>query len=104
MAEWFEGFEGFEALEGGASILGIAAGIGAALLAPVVIPVLGKAGKPVVKTVVREGMWLYEKGKEALTEMNDAWDDIVAEVQHEMHQSQEPQPASRGPENIPVED
>ncbi|GAB4345284.1 MAG: hypothetical protein OHK0047_38580 [Leptolyngbyaceae cyanobacterium] len=108
MADWLEGLEGlegFEALEGNVGIFGIAAGIGAALLAPVVLPVLGKAGKPMVKAVVKEGMWLYEKGKEALTEMNDAWEDIVAEVQYEMHQPEEPQSAtSRGPENIPVED
>lgn len=106
MAEWFEGFEGFEALEGGVGIFGIAAGIGAALLAPVVIPILGQAGKPVVKTVVKESLWLYEKGKEAMTEMSDAWEDVVAEARYEMNQSQETKTTtvSKGPETIPVEE
>lgn len=106
MADWFEGLEGFEALEGSTGILGVAAGIGAALLAPIVIPVLGQVGKPVVKTVVKEGLWLYEKGKEAMTEMSDAWEDVVAEARYEMHQSQQQSATTTntGPANIPVED
>lgn len=98
-----EGIEGIEAFEG-AGVLGIAAGIGAALLAPVVLPLLGQAGKPIVKNVVKQGMMLYEKGKESIAEVTDAWEDILAEAQYEVAQSQSQDAAETQPQNIPVTD
>ncbi len=107
--QWFEGLEGlegFEALEGGAGLVTIAAGIGAMLLAPVIAPILGQAGKPVVKRAIREGILFYERGKETLAEMGDAWEDIVAEARYEASQVQQErvtEPTSE-PHAIPVED
>lgn len=68
--------------EGG--IPAIAAGIGALILAPVVIPVLAGMGKPAAKAVIKESIKLYEKGKESLAEVGEIFEDIVAEAKAEI--------------------
>jgi len=48
---------------------GLAIGIGAAVLAPTVLPVLVGAAKPLVKAAIKGGIILYEKGKENLQKL-----------------------------------
>lgn len=46
--------------------------IGAAIvLAPVILPVIGAALRPVVKAGLRGGMLLYEKGREVAGEISE---------------------------------
>ena len=42
-------------------VTGLAAGIGASLLAPVVLPFLARIAKPLTKSVIKTGITLYEK-------------------------------------------
>ncbi|BAZ07303.1 DUF5132 domain-containing protein [Calothrix sp. NIES-3974] len=68
---------------------GIIAGIGAVLLAPVLIPVVAKVGKPIAKSVVKGGIVLLEKSKGAFAEMGETWEDIVAEARAELAEAKQ---------------
>ncbi|MDH6059210.1 DUF5132 domain-containing protein [Chrysosporum bergii ANA360D] len=63
---------------------GIIAGIGAVLLAPVLIPVVAGIGKPIVKSLVKGGIVAYERSRGAFAEMGETWEDIIAEAKAEI--------------------
>lgn len=63
---------------------GIIAGIGAVLLAPVVIPVVAGIGKPIAKSLIKGGIVLYEKSKGAVAELGETWEDMIAEARAEL--------------------
>ena len=65
-------------------IPGIAAGVGAVVLAPVLIPAVAKASKPVAKALIKGGMIAYKKSKSAIAETGEILEDLVAEVQAEL--------------------
>lgn len=67
-------------------IPGILIGIGA-MLAPKLVPQLGTALRPLVKTAVRAGYALVEKGREIAAETSEELQDIVAEVKAEHEQT-----------------
>jgi galactitol-specific phosphotransferase system IIC component len=67
---------------------GLAIGIGAAVLAPVVMPVLVSVVKPLAKAAIKGGIVLYEKGREAVAEVSEMTEDIVAEAKAELAESQ----------------
>ena len=68
-------------------ITGLAIGIGTALFAPQVIPALAGVVKPLAKAAIKGGLVVYEKGKEAVAEVGEMMEDIVAEVKAEMEES-----------------
>ncbi|HEY9811273.1 MAG TPA: DUF5132 domain-containing protein [Halomicronema sp.] len=68
--------------------VGLVVGIGALLLAPVVIPLAAGVGKPLVKGVIKGGITLAEKTKGMLAEVGESVEDIVAEAKAEMAESQ----------------
>ena len=59
-------------------------GISAIVLAPIVAPVLVKAGKPLAKAAIKRGLRLYEQGKGAIAEAGEVFEDLVAEAQSEL--------------------
>ncbi|WP_017316496.1 DUF5132 domain-containing protein [Mastigocladopsis repens] len=63
---------------------GIIAGIGAVLLAPVVIPVVAGIGKPIAKSLIKGGLVLYEKSRGAVAELGETFEDMVAEARAEL--------------------
>lgn len=63
---------------------GIIAGIGAVLLAPVVIPVVAGVGKPIAKSLIKGGISLYERSRGAFAELGETWEDMVAEARAEL--------------------
>ncbi|HMK43014.1 MAG TPA: DUF5132 domain-containing protein [Dissulfurispiraceae bacterium] len=65
-------------------LTGLAIGIGAAVIAPSVIPVLASAFKPAAKAAIKGGVLLYEKGKESIAEMSEVMEDIIAEAKAEL--------------------
>jgi len=65
---------------------GIAIGIGAVLLAPVIIPMVGALVKPVAKGVIKAGMMVYHQGEVIAAEAKETWEDLTAEVKAEMAQ------------------
>ncbi len=79
---------------------GIIAGIGAVLLAPVVIPVVAGIGKPIAKTLIKGGITLYEKGRGAFAELGETWEDIVAEARAELAEAKQlPAPVETSGDN-----
>ncbi len=78
----FEGWKG--------NILGgLAIGIGASVVGPVVIPILATVAKPLTKAAIKGGYLLYEKGRETLAEAQEVIEDLVAEAKAEMEEAQE---------------
>jgi hypothetical protein len=63
---------------------GVIAGIGAVLLAPVILPVVAGVGKPLAKSLIKGGLVAYEKSKGAVAELGETWEDIVAEAKAEL--------------------
>lgn len=68
------------------TLAGLAIGLGAAAVAPKLIPVLGQAVKPVAKAFIKSGFLFYEKGKEAAAELGESIEDMWAEVQAEIEE------------------
>ena len=68
-------------------IKGVALGLGVALLAPVVIAALAPVVKPIARSALKAGVMAYEKGREALDEISETVDDVVAEVEEELFDS-----------------
>jgi hypothetical protein len=60
--------------------------IGAALLvAPVVIPMVASAARPLLKAALKGGFMLFEKGREVVAEAVEVVEDLVEEVRSEVH-------------------
>lgn len=64
---------------GGAVLIGI----GAALVAPVLLPVAGAILRPVAKGVIKGGFYLADTLQEVIAEGSEQLSDLVAEVQAE---------------------
>jgi hypothetical protein len=75
---------------------GIAIGIGAALLVPVLAKFLSSVGKPLLKESIKGGLILLEKSKVAAAEMKEIVEDITAEAKAEMASSQKATPVAAG--------
>jgi hypothetical protein len=62
----------------------LAIGIGSAIVAPLVIPALSKAARPLAKAAIKGGLVLWETGKEKLAEAHELVDDLLAEAKTEI--------------------
>ena len=60
---------------------GIAVGVGAVLLAPVLLPVIGRAIRPVAKAAIKTGIYVY---REATAQIDSATHSIVEEARNEL--------------------
>lgn len=67
---------------------GLLIGVGAAVLAPVVLPILASIARPLAKATIKSGLMLYEKGRETLAEAGEMVEDLVAEARAEMDEEQ----------------
>jgi len=68
----------------GLSLPGLAIGAGAVLLAPVIIPAVGSALKPLLKATIKGGILAYEGAKVSIAETKEAFEDITAEAKAEV--------------------
>jgi len=59
-------------------------GIGALILAPTVVPILGAVAKPLVKAAIKGGLIFIYKGRELISETAEALEDVAAEVRAEL--------------------
>ncbi|MBD2530068.1 DUF5132 domain-containing protein [Nostoc flagelliforme FACHB-838] len=59
-------------------------GIVGIILLPVFFPAIGGVGRPIAKALVKSGIAFYDRNKEALAELNETWDDIIAEARAEV--------------------
>ena len=67
---------------------GVAFGIGAAVIAPIVLPILSAGVKPMAKAIIKEGIMAYEKGKEFVEETRETVEDLIAEASSEIEASE----------------
>jgi hypothetical protein len=79
----------------GTVLTGLAIGIGAAVVAPAVLPVLAGVAKPLAKAAMKSGLLLYNRGKEIATEVEemaeDLWAETKAEAEAEIEAGAEPE-------------
>ena len=82
----FEGFEALEGLEAAELLTSPTAllGLGAVLLAPLLLPVVSQVAKPLAKALIKEGIVFYAKAQDSIAEASDLWGDWVAEAKHEL--------------------
>ncbi len=59
-------------------------GIAALFLLPVFAPVIARVGKPITKAAIKSAILFYENNKGAIAEMNDTWQDVLAEAKTEL--------------------
>lgn len=64
-------------------VAGVGLAFAATVLAPVLLPAMGRIGRPLVKSLVRGGMLMYEKGREAMAVAGESVEDLMAEVRAE---------------------
>jgi len=71
---------------------GIALGAGL-LVAPVVIPAIAGAARPLLKAVIKGGYMVFEQGRETVAEIYEMVEDIVeeakAEVESDLNEAKE---------------
>jgi uncharacterized protein DUF5132 len=92
-----------DVFKGGNVVTGLAIGIGAAVLGPVVLPILAGAAKPLAKAVIKGGLALCAKGKESAAEFGEVFEDIVAEAKAELaeeHEKAIPVPPAEAEESV----
>ncbi len=65
-------------------VVGLAVGVGVALLGPAILPVILRAARPVAKTLIKSGVEMFERGREAAAEFGEFIEDTAAEAQAEM--------------------
>lgn len=61
-------------------VIGIGAALAATMLAPVLLPVVASVGRPFAKALVKGGLLFYEKSREAVAVAGEAMEDLIAEV------------------------
>ena len=64
-------------------------GIGSALVAMAVYPIISAAAKPLMKSAIKGGMGLKDQMKHAYAESKEKFEDMVAEVKEEMDEEKE---------------
>ena len=69
--------------EKGNILTGLAIAIGSAILAPIVLPVLAGAAKPLAKAAIKGGLVLYDRSRETFTEACEMVDDLIVEARAE---------------------
>ena len=81
----------------GSAVTGVAIGVGALLLAPTVLPAVGRVLRPAAKAAIKGGMVFY---RETMAEIGEGAGDLFAEARAELehdgngHARSEPLPGS----------
>ena len=65
----------------GSTVTGLAVGVGALLLAPTVLPAVGRVVRPAVKAAIKGGMVFY---RETVAEVGEMASDLFAEARSEL--------------------
>ena len=83
----------FEDLFKGNAVTGVAIGVGALLLAPGMVPAVGRVLRPAAKAVIKGGLVLY---RETVSEIGEVATDLFAEARAELEQGNSHLPATAG--------
>ncbi len=65
-------------------VAGLAVGVGALVLGPVIAPTITAVLRPIAKGVIKAGIYAYDRASEGLAQVNEMSGDIVAEARSEM--------------------
>jgi len=71
-------------------VTGLAVGIGAVVLGPIVAPAVTSVLRPAAKAVIKAGIYAYDRAAEALGQVNEMTGDIVAEARSELEPAHAP--------------
>lgn len=63
-------------------------GIGSALVAMAVYPLIASAAKPLMKNAIKGGLGLKDQMKQAYAESKEKFEDVVAEAKEEMDEKE----------------
>ena len=63
---------------------GLAIGVAIVALAPLAAPIVAGLAKPIARAAIRTSLIAYEKGREALAEVGEVVEDLVAEARAEL--------------------
>ena len=78
----------------GSTVTGLAVGLGAVLLAPTVVPALGRVVRPALKAAIKGGMVFY---RETVAEIGEVAGDLFAEARAELeHNGHDTSPVGHG--------
>jgi hypothetical protein len=77
----------FEDIFKGSIGSGLVLGIGAVILAPIMIPAVRNVAKPLAKAAIKGTIMVYEKGRELMAEGAEVVEDIYIEAQAELAES-----------------
>ena len=78
----------------GSTVTGVVVGLGAILLAPTVIPAVGRVVRPALKAAIKGGMVFY---RETVAEIGEVAGDLFAEARAELeHNGHDTSPAGHG--------
>jgi hypothetical protein len=69
-------------------------GLAAILSAPVVLPIAAAINQPAIRSAIKEGVAFSERCKEAIAEVGEQFEDLMAEAQAEMDNPEQAQTAS----------
>jgi len=64
-------------------VVGLTAGLTATVIAPLLLPALKRGSRPMAKGLIKGGMLLYQKGREAVATSGEMMEDMLAEIQSE---------------------
>lgn len=78
----------------GNAMTGVAVGAAALLLGPTVLPSIGRALRPVAKTMIKGGLMLY---RETLAGIGELTTDLVEEAKSELERDRQEQVRVEGP-------
>lgn len=78
----------------GNAMTGVAVGAAALLLGPTVLPSIGRALRPVAKTMIKGGLVLY---RETLAGIGELTTDLVEEAKSELERDRQEQARVEGP-------
>jgi len=79
--------------------LGVAIGLGAAVIAAAIVPalpVIARAGRPAARAAIKSGLALVERGREVMAEASEELEDLLAEVRAELQQERKAQSVNVG--------
>lgn len=65
-------------------VTGLAVGVGALVLGPMIAPTVTAILRPAAKALIKAGIYAYDRGSEALAHLNEHTGDIVAEARSEL--------------------
>jgi hypothetical protein len=82
--------------------VGLGAVVAATVLAPTLVPALGNAGRPLLKSLLKSGLVLYEKGREAFALAGESMEDMMAEIHAEAAEKSVARSATPAPHENPM--